>query len=398
MFQFDTSAYMSIEDVLANFRSIWKPEQKTELIAVEKALGRIAARDLHAAHSIPVYRSARADAIAVRSADFANGMPDTSAWVLGEDYVMADMGDDFDDRFDALIMVEDVEIANGKISFPAPLKVVAGQLISQRGAMVAEGDMILTKGRRISAFDQANLVMAGIEKIEVIMKPKIVFIPTGDELIPAGTKPERGQIIDSNTIMVRNFLEEWGAEVFCYPIVKDITKDLEKALKKAKAEADIVLINGGSSKGQEDLCTKLLQQNADFFQHYVKAVPGRPVAVSISNNQPLVNIPGPVPAAFCVLHWCVKALIEQYYLYVQLGNKRFVARMKNAMEFEGKVAIGMWFHVEKEGNEYYATAYTKEEKLANLIKYADAFAMIPLGCTGFNVGDELELTWIEALA
>ena len=86
----------------------WNPEQQTETISIDAALNRILARDYEAVYSIPVVRASAMDGVAVVAERFAQGIPDTSAWKLGEDFCRADTGDDFDDRFDAVIPIEDV--------------------------------------------------------------------------------------------------------------------------------------------------------------------------------------------------------------------------------------------------------------------------------------------------
>ena len=97
------------QEFLDSLFNKWYPEPQTEIIPVEQAKGRILAENQYAKYDFPVYRASQMDGIAVRSSDFVNGMPDTSSWKEGVDYVRADTGDDFDDAFDAVIMIEQVE-------------------------------------------------------------------------------------------------------------------------------------------------------------------------------------------------------------------------------------------------------------------------------------------------
>lgn len=90
--------FPSREEALADFFAAWEPPEAataTELVSLDEAIGRVTARDLVSANTLPVVRASACDGIAVRSAAFADGRPDTSTWELGRDYVRADTGDDF---------------------------------------------------------------------------------------------------------------------------------------------------------------------------------------------------------------------------------------------------------------------------------------------------------------
>ena len=88
--------------------------------------------------------------------------------------------------------------------------------------------------------------------MEVYRKPRVAFLPTGSELVPLGAPVGRGQNIDSNSVLAQAMLTEMGAEPLCYPIVPDQPEALAEALEQALQAADVVLLNGGSSKGAED--------------------------------------------------------------------------------------------------------------------------------------------------
>ena len=95
--------------VLETLFQRWAPIARSETIPTIQALGRIPVQDLYAQVSIPVVRAAAMDGVAVASSRFCAGIPDMSHWKLGEDFCRADTGDDFDDHFDAVIPIEQVE-------------------------------------------------------------------------------------------------------------------------------------------------------------------------------------------------------------------------------------------------------------------------------------------------
>lgn len=75
----------------------------------------------------------------------------------------------------------------------------------------------------------------------------------------------------------------------------------------------MVLVNGGSSRGSEDYNSELLQERASFFAHGIKAVPGRPIGLSVIGGKPAINVPGPMIAACLASDWLVRALVCFYY-------------------------------------------------------------------------------------
>ena len=104
------------EEALSLVFSKWHPNIQTETVRIENAFNRVIAKQYYSAHNVPVVRSSCMDGIAVKSERFTNGMPDTSNWVKGIDYVRADTGDDFPDEFDAVIKIEYVRfLDNGGI-------------------------------------------------------------------------------------------------------------------------------------------------------------------------------------------------------------------------------------------------------------------------------------------
>lgn len=290
----------------------WNPEKQTETISIDNALNRVLARNYEALYSIPVVRASAMDGVAVISDRFENGIPDTSGWKSGEDFSRADTGDDFDDRYDAVIPIEDVSISDdGKISINNNVSVKSNMNIRPAGSTIQKGETVGRENRRLQSFDLACLAMGGITEIEVYKKPRVAFLPTGSELVPLGQDVTRGKNIDSNSILVKNMLFEMGAEPILYPITKDSKDELNHVLDNALHDADIIIISGGSSKGEEDFNARILEERGAALFHWVAAAPGKPMCVAIINNKPVINIPGPPVAMFYGMDWCIRELVNK---------------------------------------------------------------------------------------
>nr|WP_072514288.1 molybdopterin molybdotransferase MoeA [Ndongobacter massiliensis] len=313
------------ETVLRTLFSQWQPEAKTEVVALDGAFHRVLAKKVEALYAIPVVRASAMDGVAVISARFEHGIPDTSSWQLGIDFCRADTGDDFDDAFDAVIPIESVLISpEGKLTIFPDVCVKSGMNIRPRGSTIHPGETVGRKNRLLRSFDLACLAMGGITEVEVYKKPKVAFLPTGSELVAHGEKVSRGKNIDSNSILVKHMLFEMGAEPLLYPITKDWKEDLNAVLERALCDADIVILSGGSSKGEEDYNARILEERGAALFHWVAAAPGKPMCVAIIDNKPVINIPGPPVAMLYGMDWCIRALVNRL-LHIPMPKRQVIS-------------------------------------------------------------------------
>ena len=302
----------SRQEVLDRIFSQWDFENGTEVISVEEALDRVPAEDLFSKNTIPPVRTSALDGIAVKSEYFRDGMPDTTEWKCGDEFVRADTGDDFPDEYDAVIRIEFVEIdKDNKVEILKDMEVKPGTGVKPVGSVICEGEKVVDKGRKLSPLDLSALVMGGISAVRVYRKPRVAFIPTGNELVDPGKTPGRGQTVNSNSILAKNLLIRMGAEPIIFPIVKDNKKNLEPVFREAQSQADLVIINGGSSMGGEDFNAQFLKENGEVLIHGVAAGPGKPVCVAEIDQKPVVNVPGPPIALFYVMDWCIRPMISR---------------------------------------------------------------------------------------
>ncbi|MEG1493655.1 MAG: molybdopterin molybdotransferase MoeA [Gordonibacter sp.] len=304
------------EEALADFFAAWQPpaaSMATELVSLDDAVGRITARNLTSINTLPVVRASACDGIAVKSTAFTNGLPNTSVWQLGRDYVRADTGDDFSDDYDAVIMIEKAVIQpNGSVVLDNDVHVESGTNVRAAGSTIQAGATLMEAGLSIRPTDLATLAMGGVTLVPVRRKPRIAFIPTGSELVPAGIAPRRGQNVDTNSLMVKHMLLEYGADPVIFPIVHDDPSALETAFVEALAVADAVIINGGSAVGEEDFNVRMIEARGRVIHHYIAAVPGRPLMMAVAEGKPVIDLPGPTLAAYFGTQWCLQAITARF--------------------------------------------------------------------------------------
>ena len=395
----DYSKAFTRQEGLSLLKDNWKNVTTKETVSINECIGRVTYENIYSVFDAPVHRTAALDGIAVSYSMFEGGDPDTSCWTEGKEYVYADTGDDFPDDFDTVIAIEDVEIKEGKIKILDSYKkgFEKGSTTKPAGSFCKKGELLVPANTKITPMMASCLVIGGIQKVNVIAKPKIFYIPTGDELVGTGSQPKRGQTMESNSIMVKGMLEEMGAEVIRFPIIKDNKEELENALDAALKYADMIILNGGTSKGTEDYNAEILKERGSIFRHGVKAGPGKPLAISLIDNKPVINVPGPPMPCWIALDWCIRGLISKYY-----GIKdavRPVIKVKLADDLKKRKDFEMYyqFDIKEENGEYVAYFIKRRRSFPDVVLNTKALFIAPSDSTGYKAGETIEVELLTGM-
>lgn len=285
-----------------------------ERVGLRQCAGRVCAHDVLSRQRLPNTPSSRWDGVAVRFADFALGSPDTSGWREGDQYVFSNTGIGIPEGYDTVVRIEEVAFDDAnRITFLHEPK-RRGQLVVEAGSSLEEGALLASAGQTITPEIAALLAAGGQSEVEVFARPRVSFIPSGNELVQAGEPLPAGRNVETNSIMLEAKLRAWGAEPRILPIVRDNVALLVDALQKAIATSDIVILNGGSSKGSDDCAVPALERVATILSHAVLMGPGAHLSLSITRKGiPIVGLSGPSGGAECTADWYVKPLVDRYF-------------------------------------------------------------------------------------
>lgn len=146
-----------------------------------------------------------------------------------------------------------------------------GAHVRPRGEDAARGDGIVPAGARLGPRQLAAIAAAGIAEVTVSRRPRVVVLSTGDELAEPGTATRRGQVFESNGVLVASLVAEAGADVVRTAHVRDDPAALRRELAAA-AEADAVITTGGISAGAYEV----VKQGAPMEFARVAMQPGKP--------------------------------------------------------------------------------------------------------------------------
>lgn len=270
-----------------------------EPIAVDvAALGRITAEPVFARISSPHYHACAMDGAAVKSdSTFAASERRPVQLKLGENAVMADTGDPLPFGFDAVIMVEDlVETTDDSVTIIAPAK--PWQHVRSVGEDIVATELVLPENHAIRAVDIGAMLAAGVTQVQVRRRPRVVIIPTGDELVTPGSKLRTGDIVEFNSGIIGGLVSEWGGEPVFHDIVRDDFDAITQAVRQASGECDIMIVNAGSSAGSEDYTSAVAGRLGEVIVHGVAIKPGKPTILGVVEGRPFIGVPGyPVSAS-----------------------------------------------------------------------------------------------------
>ncbi len=290
-------AWARFETALVSTRR-WN-ELSGETIPLSEALGRVLAEPVWAKLSSPHYHAAAMDGYAIHAADTL-GATETRPiqLILNQQAVPVNTGDPIPPDKNAVIMVEHVHHPDANaIEIRAP--VAPWQHVRMVGEDMIATELVLPANHTIRPVDIGAIAGCGHGDVTVRRRPHVIIIPTGDELVAAGTIPKPGQIIEYNSLVLRAQILETGGTATIAPPVRDNYELLKQAVQAAIAShPDLILVLSGSSAGSKDFTAQVLRDVGQLLVHGVAVRPGHPVIIGMARDIPVIGIPGyPVSAA-----------------------------------------------------------------------------------------------------
>ena len=285
-----------------------------ETVPVRQALGRLLVGSVKAARSVPAYNAAAVDGIAVRAAATFSAFPETPVTLsIGAEAIQVNTGDPLPEGTDAVVMIEKVELAGDRCEIRD--SVYPWQNVRKMGEDIVRGEILLPAYHRIRPFDQGALMAAGILAVDVFRKPRVLIIPTGDEIVPpeeVRDPVQPGVILEVNGQVLASMIAECGADATLARPVPDVLDDIKQAIAAGLADGfDVVLTIAGSSAGSEDFTPAALAQLGELLVHGVTVMPGKPTLLAQVQNRPVVGIPGYPVSAVVSFREFVRPLLYQ---------------------------------------------------------------------------------------
>ena len=379
---------------------------EAESIPVEQSLGRITSEAIFARLSSPFYHASAMDGYAVRYADtFGASETVPKRLQCGTQAVCVNTGDPLPEGFNAVIMVEDVNIIieeAGEENSPGSheeddeyIEIIEAVTPWQNVRVIGEDivctELIVPENHKIRPVDIGAIISGGHVTVPVRRRPTIVIIPTGSELVEPGSELEKGNIIEFNSFVLSALVHEWGGETVRIGPVPDEIAEIKKAVREGCAIGDLVVVNAGSSAGSADFTVRAVEELGEVIQHGINIKPGKPVILGWVRNTPVLGIPGYPVSAFITFNIFAKMLIcsllgnelpEPEYMTARMSRQ--VASSLGQEEFL-RVKLG------KVGENIIATPVSRGAGVLMSLVRADGFVRIPAMMEGIGAGAEVSV-------
>jgi putative molybdopterin biosynthesis protein len=229
-----------------------------ESVPLAVALSRVIAADVIAPIDTPPFDRANVDGFALRAADTSGAGPGTpKRLTLNREVIACGVapalevtsgtataiatGGVIPRGADAVVMIEHTELIDGGASpaIDVHRAVTSGQFISYAGSDIARGETLLRRGIQIGSREIGMLAACGLTSVEVVRRPRVAVLSTGDELMQPGQPLRPGGVYDSNSAIIAAAVAEAGGEAVPFGAIADDQSALERAMRAALASCDI---------------------------------------------------------------------------------------------------------------------------------------------------------------
>ena len=399
----------SLEEARNIFFSRFGPDKKTGISCVkaEESDGRITAEPVFARRSAPSYHSSAMDGIAVK-AENTYGATERLPMTLTmeKDAVWVNTGQPLPKPYNAVIMIEDVHmIDDGHVEIRS--SAYPWQHVRKVGEDIVATQLLFQQNHSIRAYDMGALISGGVFSVNVRKKPRVAIIPTGSELIrhediAQGETLDEGRIVEYNARVLAGLVRECNGIPLVHDIVSDSEKEIKKILRKyVDSEADVIIVNAGSSAGSKDFTVHAIGEMGEVLVHGVAMMPGKPTILGIVEGKPVIGNPGYAVSAALSFEQFVKPML--YALQGVSPPKKPTVEVQPTRDIPSKLGIEEFLRVNigMVGERHVATPLARAAGSITTLTRAEGIIRIPALSEGISQGqttivellvDEEELT------
>jgi molybdopterin molybdotransferase len=325
----------SLDDALLELLANASPLTSVEDVLLQLADGRVLGNNVVAQLDVPGFDNSSVDGYALNIADTSTalreGLPQSaripaghfSGNLAGGTVARIFTGAPIPVNANAVVMQEDCLVSpqpGGDVvrltQAPTP-----GQNIRMRGEDIANGQVVVRKGTRLTPAHLGLLASIGQAHVSVLKPLRVALLSTGDELVMPGAVAADalppGAIFSSNGFFLSTLLTRLGAHVTELAIVADTLADTQAALQHAANDHDLIVSTGGVSVGEEDHVKPAVQSLGSLDLWALAIKPGKPFAYGRINRlnaascAHFVGLPGNPVSSFVTFVVLVRPFIDR---------------------------------------------------------------------------------------
>jgi molybdopterin molybdotransferase len=404
---------------------------ESQAVHITEALDRVLAEDVLATADIPPFANSAMDGYALRAGDVTAAGPDTpvtlavigqvAAGALPDCPVQAGTavrimtGAPIPPGGDAVVPFEQTSEGGPRRPLPVPCAdetgrplgavevyaaVRAGDNIRRAGEDIRRGTTVLAAGHALRPPDIGILAALGRPQVQVVRRPRVAILATGDELVDVDEPVTPGKIRNSNEYTTLGLVKRYGGVPVPLGIARDTVEDLTAKLCAGLAQrVDLFLTSAGVSVGDFDMVKNVLAAEGEMHFWQVAMKPGKPLAFGIVQGVPLLGLPGnPVAAmvAFEVFarpailklggysNWdkpAVRAILDED---VRNSGRRHYMRARVRREADG-------FHVTTRGSD----VHVQGSGILSSLVWANGLLVVPEEVTFIRAGDSADVWMLD---
>lgn len=381
----------------------------TEVASMDQSLHRIIAEDIIAHENIPPFPRSLVDGFAIKVKD-VQGAKETNPALLfykgeiriGEEAkavledgscIYISTGAMMPEGADGVVMQEYTRRMGDAVEITKTIH--RGENIIFTGEDIKRGSIVLKKGKRITPFDLGVLAALGLADVWVYKKIKVALISSGDEIIAIDKKPMPGQIRDINRYTILNILRKICSDVTFVGITRDDPEDIQEHLHAAR-DGDVILVSGGSSKGERDYITTSIEQlGGTILFHGINIKPGKPTIFASLWGKPVFGLPGHPVSCIMALTRFVLPLVKRFQGETLLNGKRTKGMLTNNIPSSYGIEEYVRVEISHDDTGCTVTPLFSKSSVISSLSQASGYVIVPEGKEGFEKGEEVVVYYFE---
>jgi molybdopterin molybdotransferase len=365
-----------------------------ERVPLAAAAGRWLAAPVRAARAAPPQTCSAMDGYAVRAGDVAGavllpvamtvyaGDPPPPPLAPGE-AARVYTGATLPPGADSVVREELVREQGGRAAFSRAAQ--AGENVRGVGEDVPEGGEALPAGVRLGARQLALCAAVEAGEVEVVRRPRVALISTGDEV--AG-----GRTPDSNGPALAAALAAAGMAPERRAVGDELEADAA-ALARGLEGADAVVTIGGVSVGARDQVPAAVERlGGEVRVHGVPMKPGKPFLFARVGGKPVLGLPGSPSACLVAFEVLARPALLKMAGAARLLRRRVPLPLAEPVEGRPGRARFLWARLEEDGQVRPVGRDAAQVKGPAL---ADALLYLPEGTGAVERGRPVEAWLLE---
>ena len=296
---------------------------------------------------------------------------------------------------DAIVMVEDTEADDEHVIIHGPARPA---YIRRRAENLSKGQEALPEGALLSSASLALAGTMGYGQLELIRRPRIAVLSTGDELVEPGTELQPGQIYESNSHALSSLVEAMGCEATRIDSSNDSMDELRQTLDSLSSY-DAILTSGGVSMGDWDLVRRIMEEEGEVAFWRINLRPGGPPLFGTWKGTPLFGLPGNPVSSLVVFHVLVAPWISKSLGYHEEMGPRISDRVSVRLEDDvagapGKLCLRR-IRIRSHNGELLATTHTHQGSgnMHSMVAH-NGLTLLPPDTDG-KAGETIDALWLR---